>query len=597
MNPRDELIASLNAVAGAQGLRHIVETLPLAVYIDAADEHATGLWMSPQVEAMFGYPAASWLEPDFFESIVHPDDREHAIGIMTTAFSSASQGWTGEYRIIAADGRTMWVRDDAIVVNDAAGEPDYVQGFLIDITAQHASHLEALEASARQHDAELRYRRLVEELPLVVYLDLPDATSTSIYISPSVETMTGYPPEAWMDPAFFASVLHPDDRERVIGEQEEDLERGEDTWLSEYRIRASDGRTLWIRDEAWILKDASGKPEFVQGVMIDITEHTLANAEIRRQKQYFEALREISPAAIVTMDSAEIVTGWNPAATQLFGYAADEAVGRHIDDLVLTSAELRAEGASNTQAALESGQVNRRTRRARKDGTLVDVEMVMVPLVVDGERSGFYVIYRDISERLRSERVQSALQRIAEAASAALDMREFYATIHAIVSELVGVENFYIALHDAERELINFAYYVDESDPEIPDPDLWESMGEGLGSGMTAYVLRTGKPVLATPEVYQRLIDAGEVAMVGAESIDWMGVPLRAGERRWAYSRSRPTARLCASPKSIWTCSRTSVSTSPRPCSARAWPTRRAGACGSSPRSTVSARRSRAISR
>ena len=69
MNPRDELIASLNASTGAKWLRHIVETLPLAVYIDAADEHATGLWISPRVEAMFGYPAASWLgEPDFFES-------------------------------------------------------------------------------------------------------------------------------------------------------------------------------------------------------------------------------------------------------------------------------------------------------------------------------------------------------------------------------------------------------------------------------------------------------------------------------------------------------------------------------------------------
>ena len=122
----------------------------------------------------------------------------------------------------------MWVRDDAIVVKDADGKPDYVQGFLIDVTAQHESHLEALEASARQQDAELRYRRLVEELPLVVYLDLPDASSTSVYISPSVETMTGHPPEAWMDPAFFASVLHPDDRERVIAQSHDELHDGHD---------------------------------------------------------------------------------------------------------------------------------------------------------------------------------------------------------------------------------------------------------------------------------------------------------------------------------------------------------------------------------
>ena len=530
MNPRDELIASLNASTGAKWLRHIVETLPLAVYIDAADEHATGLWISPRVEAMFGYPAESWLgDTDFFESIVHPDDRGHTTGVMATAFRDGSEGWTGEYRIIAADGRTVWVRDDAIVVKDATGKPDYVQGFLIDVTAQHESHVETLAASARQQDAELRYRRLVEELPLVVYLDLPDAGATNVYISPSVESMTGYTPEAWRDLAFYESVLHPDDRERVEERAFEDLDGVRNSWTGEYRIIAADGRTRWIRDESWVLKDAEGKPEFVQGVMIDITEHTLATAEIRRQKLYFEALLEISPTAIVTMDNSEIVTGWNPAATQLFGYGAEEAIGRHIDDLVLTSQELRAEGARNTEVALESGQANRQTRRARKDGTLVDVEMVMVPLVVDGERSGFYVIYRDISERLRGERVQSALQRIAEAASAALEMREFYATIHGIVRELVGVENFYIALHDAKRGLINFAYYVDEVDHDVPDPDLWEFVGEGLGEGLTAYVLRTGKPLLATHETFKRMIAAGEVKAIGVDSVDWMGVPLRAG--------------------------------------------------------------------
>jgi signal transduction histidine kinase/DNA-binding response OmpR family regulator len=126
--------------------------------------------------------------------------------------------------------------------------------------------------------------------------------------------------------------------------------------------------------------------------------------------------------------------------------------------------------------------------------------------------------------------VQSALLRIAEAASAALDMLEFYATIHGIVSELVGVENFYIAIYDAKRDLINFPYYVDEAEADLPDPTLWVSMGEeGLGSGLTAYVLRTGKPVLATPEVVQSLNEAGEVTIVGADSIDWVGVPLRAG--------------------------------------------------------------------
>ena len=527
MDQLEELLASLNAGTRGGGVLRILETLPLAVYIDAPDEHADSLWISPQVEAMFGYPLARWFERGFFESIVHEDDRQGVADTLARAYRDRLETWSGEYRVIAADGRVMWVRDAAILVRNEAGEALYQQGYMIDVTAEHESSREAGEASARQRETELRYRKLVEALPLVVYLDLPDNTATSVYISPAIEGMTGYPPESWMHPDFFASVLHPDDRERVSAETYAELDAGGDSWTSQYRILGADGRTISIRDDAWILKDAQGRPEFVQGFMLDVTAQTHANAEIRRQKQYFEALVDVSPAAIVTMDNGEIVTGWNPAATLLFGYTTDEALGRHIDELVVPPG-LQAEGERITQMSLEGGEAHLESRRARKDGTLVDVEIVMVPLIVDGERTGFYVIYRDIGDRLHAERVQASLQRIAEAASAALEMRAFYAEIHAIVSDLMGVPNFYIAAYDAERDLLSFPYYADEIDPDVPDPEAWESMDAGLGRGLTAYVLRTGQPILVTPEVDRALQEAGEIDVVGTDSIDWLGVPLRA---------------------------------------------------------------------
>jgi PAS domain S-box-containing protein len=197
-DPLEELIATLTAGAGRTGVMNILETLPLAVYVDAAEEHGDSIWISPQIEAMFGYPVASWLERGFFESIVHADDLQQVQE--PRAFRDGLDRWTGEYRIIAADGRIIWVRDDVIVVTNEAGEPQYLQGFLIDITDQREASREMTAASARQRELELRYRTLIEALPLVVYLDLPDHTATSVYISPSVEGMTGYPPESWMDP-------------------------------------------------------------------------------------------------------------------------------------------------------------------------------------------------------------------------------------------------------------------------------------------------------------------------------------------------------------------------------------------------------------
>ena len=182
----------------------------------------------------------------------------------------------------------------------------------------------------------------------------PDSTSTSVYASPGTEAMFGYPLEAWMSDGFFNSVIHPDDRERIVNAVDTNLEGTTQKSTYEYRVIHADGSTVWVRDDSWIVRDDDGTPLHIQGFMLDITEQTEAAAEIRRQKQYFEALVEISPVAIVTMDRDEIVSGWNPAATRLFGYQPDEAIGRHIDDLLFAPSE-RSEGAATTRTADETG--------------------------------------------------------------------------------------------------------------------------------------------------------------------------------------------------------------------------------------------------
>src|SRR5579884_3262488 len=132
-----------------------------------------------------------------------------------------------------------------------------------------------------------------------------------------------------------------------------------------------------------------------------------------------------------------------------------------------------------------------------------------------------------------SEQVQRALFRIAELASAAQNMQEFYRAVHSVVGELMYAENFYIALYDEERQLISYPYYVDESDLDPPAPNRWDALGTGEARGTTAYVLRTGEPQLLTSARIFELIDAGEVALLGVTSAEatWLGVPLKAEGR------------------------------------------------------------------
>ncbi|HEX3689943.1 MAG TPA: GAF domain-containing protein, partial [Solirubrobacteraceae bacterium] len=136
------------------------------------------------------------------------------------------------------------------------------------------------------------------------------------------------------------------------------------------------------------------------------------------------------------------------------------------------------------------------------------------------------------AERARAAKVQEALYRIAALASAARDLQEFYRAIHSVVGEFIDARNFYLALYDEERRLINWPYYVDETDTDLPDPNRWEQFGSGSAKGTTAYVLRTGQPQHLSGQRAQELAELGEIDVIGELSVDWLGVPLKSEDGR-----------------------------------------------------------------
>jgi diguanylate cyclase (GGDEF)-like protein/PAS domain S-box-containing protein len=131
----------------------------------------------------------------------------------------------------------------------------------------------------------------------------------------------------------------------------------------------------------------------------------------------------------------------------------------------------------------------------------------------------------DVGKRLRDrgERVQVAAFRIAEAVTTTESLKELFARIHSIVGGLMEAANLYVALHDPERDVLSFPYFVDEVDEPFPP--------KPLGKGLTEYVLRTGRPLLASPAVFEELVASGEVERIGGDSVDWLGVPLRGRDR------------------------------------------------------------------
>ena len=128
--------------------------------------------------------------------------------------------------------------------------------------------------------------------------------------------------------------------------------------------------------------------------------------------------------------------------------------------------------------------------------------------------------------------IQDALYRIASAASAAHDLDAFYAEMQAIVGEFMYAENMYIALYDAERQRINFPYYVDTVDTDLPDPRAWEPFGVGDARGATAYALRLGKPMIMDRARLEAMVASGDFDLVGAPAESAMAAPLLAEGRQ-----------------------------------------------------------------
>jgi len=158
-----------------------------------------------------------------------------------------------------------------------------------------------------------------------------------------------------------------------------------------------------------------------------------------------------------------------------------------------------------------------------KDGRIL--VRASVPVITEGRVTGRAWYFRDATEQRRAEVLQSSLFRIADLSRRAANLDDFYAAVHRIIGELMDATNFYVAEYDEEKNVFHFPYFVDEYDP-LP-------VNMPPGHGLTAYVLRTGEPLLAKPRDFARLVEEGEVTPVGAPSLDWLGVPLKTGDRTW----------------------------------------------------------------
>jgi len=213
-------------------------------------------------------------------------------------------------------------------------------------------------ADRHLRDAELRYQTLVEQIPAITYIDQPDPDSPTrfrpVYLSPQVERILGYHPrELEGNAELWIELLHEEDRERALAADAAHHATGDDL-ENEYRLLARDGRIVWVRDEARMVRGDSGIRSYSHGVLLDITEQKRGELELRGAMEALTRLdgqRRALLARLVTAQEEErtrVARGIHDESMQQLAFAgmALESLRRRLpaerDDLARVHGSVRA---------------------------------------------------------------------------------------------------------------------------------------------------------------------------------------------------------------------------------------------------------------
>ncbi len=473
----------------------------------------------------------------------------HSKEFMRDLWSTIATGrvWTGEVCNRAKDGAIYWMDTTIVPFLNDEGKPYQYIAIRSDITARKI-------AEEKLHESEEGFRQLADAMPQMVWTSKPDGWID--YYNQRWFDYTGMTLEAAQGWGW-APVLHPDDLQNCLDIWSETVRTGK-PYEIEYRFkRASDGAYRWHLGRASAVRDDEGRIIKWFGTCTDIDDQkrveeallstrteleervaqrtaALASAnaeliaEVQERKQMEAALRESEESYRDLFDNAQDAIyvhdlngkyiSVNRAAERLAGYTRAEILGKNFADFMAPEqvARVRANLKDKLEGkGLTTYEVDLRVR----DGHYVPVEVSTRLIYENGAAVGVQGMARDITERKRAEAERLVITEIVQGVITTSNLDELFSLAHHAISKLLPAENCYVALYDKTSDLLHVPFCHDEFD--------MVASSQKLGRGLTAFVLRSGRPMLLTPELIKELVLKGEIELVGTLPAAWLGVPLR----------------------------------------------------------------------
>ena len=282
-------------------------------------------WVNPAFTHLTGYT----LEESIGQNMRILRSDRHSRAFYRNLWDTIQSGlvWDDEIINVRKDGREYVEQQTITPVKDEHGEISHFISIKQDITARRQ-----IEAALRQ--AEVKYRTLVEQIPAAVYMDTPNEDAASLYDSPQIEAVLGYPLSDWQqDPYFWKRCVYPEDLEIAMSVIRDTLANGHA--IQEYRMLHKDGNSIWIRDRARLVHDDDGKPRYIQGFLEDVTERRQNQELLQRQNSYLETLHQITVDLLNQRATNDLLQSIVERAADFLGVPYCEVMLLEGDELVV----------------------------------------------------------------------------------------------------------------------------------------------------------------------------------------------------------------------------------------------------------------------